>query len=222
MRRSLAIAVLIVGTATACSSDATTSPQSTLPAAPAPTAERCLVMLHGKGGGGGPTTLDENGVARISPNGNQPDGSGRKWIYFPEDEFVAATAIVRDAIEASACQQVILSGFSNGGAFVGKLYCRGERFGDTVVGFVVDDPVPDAATQDCAPAAGTTVSLVWTGGLAGTAKPGWKCSDGGWICEGGETIGIDAYAAAMGAPVTASPFSDHTYWADNPALTAWP
>jgi hypothetical protein len=204
-------------------SDASNAPANVPgPTQPPPTADRCVVMLHGKGGGGGPSTTDEAGVVRIFPNGNQPDGGGRKWIYFPDDEYAVATKIVGDAIAASSCKQVILSGFSNGAAFAAKLYCRGEGFGDTVVGVVIDDPVPDAGTASCAPDPATSVSLVWTGGLAGTATPGWNCSDGGWICDGGETVGIDAYAAALGTTVTPSPFSDHQFWSDNPALSAWP
>ena len=216
MKRYLAIAALLIGTATACSSEAAT------PTGPPPTGDRCLVLLHGKGGRGEAPSVDAEGVVKLVPNGNQSDGGGRKWIYFPEDQYVAATAVVAEAITASACKQVILGGFSNGAAFAAKLYCRGERFGDTVISVVVDDPVPDGATQDCAPAQGTTVSLVWTGGLDETAQPGWQCSDGGWICEGGETIGIDAYAAALGVPAVQSARTKHEFWSQNPALTAWP
>ena len=211
-----ALAVVVTALSGACSSD------QAKPTGPPPIADRCLVLLHGKGGRGENPSLDANGIARLVPNGNARDGDGRKWIYFPDAEYDAAVAVVRSAIEASQCKQVILGGFSNGAAFAAKLYCRGERFADTVISYVVDDPVPDAATQGCTPAADTTVSLFWTGGLADTAQPGWNCSDGGWICEGGTTIGIDAYAAALGTEAVQSARTKHEFWSENPALTAWP
>jgi hypothetical protein len=65
------------------------------------------------------------------------------------------------------------------------------------------------------------VTLYATGALEGTATPGWKCADADWTCEGGETIGIDAYAAALGAPVQKSPFEDHQPYLDAPELSDW-
>ena len=216
-RSSAAALVLFLATlSAACSSE------QAAPTGPPPIADRCLVLLHGKGGRGENPSIDTDGIAKIVPNGNERDGDGRKWIYFPDDKYSAAVAVVRTAIEASQCTQVILGGFSNGAAFAAKLYCRGERFGNTVISYVVDDPVPDGATQDCAPAADTTVSLFWTGGLADTAKPGWDCSDGGWICEGGTTIGIDAYALALDTAAVQSARTNHEFWSENPALSAWP
>ena len=211
----LALGAVLV---TACSSGS----DATGPTQPPPIGERCLVLLHGKGDRGETTSVDSDGVVKIMPNGNQKDGSGRKWIYFPDAEYTAAVAGLRTAIDASQCKQIILGGFSNGAAFVAKIACQGETFADRVVGYVVDDPVPDSATDGCARDAAIPLSLVWTGGLADTAKPGWQCSDGGWICEGGTTIGIDAYAAALGVAVTPSALTKHEFWSENPALAAWP
>ena len=47
------------------------------------TADRCIVRLHGKSGGGQPTIVDA-GVTDVSPNGNAQGWGGRQWIYFPE------------------------------------------------------------------------------------------------------------------------------------------
>ena len=210
------LATVLAVTVPACSSE------QAAPTGPPPVGDKCLVLLHGKGARGENPSVDGTGIVKLVPNGNERDGDGRKWIYFPEDKYTAAVAVVQSAIEASQCKQVILGGFSNGAAFAAKLYCRGERFGETVISYVVDDPVPDGATQDCTPTAGTTVALFWTGGLAGTAQPGWDCSEDGWICEGGTTVGIDAYASALGTAAVQSARTKHEFWSENPALTAWP
>jgi hypothetical protein len=86
---------------------------------------------------------------------------------------------------------------------------------------VVDDPVPDHAADDCAPAASVEVALYWTGANAEIAQPGWDCSEGDWTCEGGETIGIDAFAAALGTAVLASPNTAHEWYLDAPELSEW-
>lgn len=217
MIRPLALLLCaLLFTACGSGSDAADSDQ------PPPTGDRCLVLFHGKGGRGEKTSVGADGVVKIVPNGNQKDGDGRKWIYFPDAEYTSAVVAVREKIDASQCKQVIVGGFSNGAAFAAKIACRGETFGNRVVGYVVDDPVPDAATQGCARDAAVPLTLTWTGGLADTAKPGWECSDGGWICEGGTTLGIDAYAAGLGVPITPSARTKHEYWSENPALTAWP
>lgn len=114
----------------------------------------------------------------------------------------------------------MLNGFSNGAAFAAKLYCRGETFGGTVVGVVVDDPVPDEAVVDCQPADEVDVALYWTGALT-EAMPGASCADLHWVCEGSELLGIDAYAAAIGTPILASPHDEHRWHRDAPQLLAW-
>ena len=87
--------------------------------------------------------------------------------------------------------------------------------------FVVDDPVPDEGVLACDPAPDTEIVLYWTGALASTARPGWSCSDGDWTCEGGVTIGIDAYAEALGVEVQPSPFTEHNWYWDAPELQDW-
>ncbi len=112
------------------------------------TTDRCLVRLHGKGGGGAETVV-EDGVSVISPDGNADGWGARQWLYFPDDEYTAARNVVEDAI--TGCGQVIINGFSNGAAFAAKLYCRGETFGGRLVRVVVDDPVVDAAVKGVHP-----------------------------------------------------------------------
>jgi hypothetical protein len=183
------------------------------------TTERCLVRLHGKGGDGGDTTVVD-GVSVIAPTGNAEGWGARQWLYFPDDEYTTARAEVERSI--AGCQQVIVNGFSNGGAFAGALYCRGETFDGRLVRVVIDDPVPDGAVQDCSPDPSVGVTLYWTGGLDEQAQPGWDCSEADWTCDGGTTIGIDAYATALGTEVQPSPFDDHQWYTDAPELTAWP
>ncbi len=66
------------------------------------------------------------------------------------------------------------------------------------------------------------MTLYSTGALEATATPGWSCADGDWTCEGGETIGIEAYAAALGTEALQSPFTDHQWYVDAPETAAWP
>jgi pimeloyl-ACP methyl ester carboxylesterase len=189
---------------------------------PPPTADRCTVMLHGKGGTGGAGIVDEStGVAILRPTGNADGWGARQWRYDDGELYDQARAVVASAIDASACTEVIIGGFSNGGAFAARLACRGEDFGGRVVGYVVDDPVPDRSTEGCTPPAGVALTLYWTGGLADTATPGWDCDDADWTCLGGVTVGIEAFAAGLGVPITPSVHDEHTPYGEAPELAAF-
>jgi pimeloyl-ACP methyl ester carboxylesterase len=187
----------------------------------APVGARCIVRLHGKGGGAGATRTVSDGLVEVAPGGNGAAWGGREWAYFPESGYAAATANVAAAIDAAGCGRVILNGFSNGGAFAAKLYCRGETFGGRVVGVVVDDPVVDHAVVGCRPASGVRIALYWTGALDSPAVSGWSCAEQDWTCEGGTTIGIDAYAAALGVSRKASASATHAWYQHPPELTSW-
>lgn len=196
---------------------------STTSAAPATTGvvgtdHRCVVYLHGKGGTGEETHPDGDATA-VVPTGNAEGWGGRQWIYFPDERLAEARDIVAEGIDG--CDQVILDGFSNGAAFAAALYCSGEDFGGRLVRVVVDDPVPDHGVDGCSPAPGVEVTLYWTGALADTALPGWDCTEGDWTCAGGETIGIEAYAVALGTEIVESPFDDHQWYVDAPELDVW-
>jgi hypothetical protein len=82
-------------------------------------------------------------------------------------------------------------------------------------------PVVDASVEGCAPAPDVAVTLYWTGALKATAQPGWDCAEGDWTCEGGTTIGIDAFTEALGTEVRDSPFDDHQWYVDAPETMAW-
>jgi pimeloyl-ACP methyl ester carboxylesterase len=196
------------------------APTTTAPPPTTPSGQRCVVRLHGKGGDGA-DTWQVRDVAYVSPTGNDEAWGGRQWLYFPDDEYDAAVASVAEAIESEDCGPVILNGFSNGGAFAAKLYCSGETFGGRVVRVVVDDPVVDTAVQDCDPAPGVDVTLYWTGELEGTAQPGWDCREQDWTCEGGVTIGIDAYAEALDTSALESRYDSHRWYEDAPELSDW-
>ena len=155
----------------------------------------------------------------ISPTGNAEGWGGRQWLYFPEADYEAARTIVADAV--AGCDQVILDGFSNGASFAAKLYCRGETFEGRLVGVVVDDPVTDEGVEGCQPDPSVDLTLYWTGALDAQAQPGWDCAEADWTCEGGVTIGIDAYAAALGTEPLESPFDEHQWYLDAPELTQW-
>jgi hypothetical protein len=180
--------------------------------------QRCVVFLHGKSGTGFPT---ERGASylRVGPTGNADGWGGRQWLYFPEAKLAELRTLVGDAIAREGCTEVILHGFSNGGAAVAKLYCTGERFGGRVIGYVMDDPVPDHAADGCAPAAGTQAKLYWTTAL--TPAPGWSCSEQDWTCEGGSTVGIQKFAANLGLSVTPSVHTRHEPTLDPPEYRSW-
>lgn len=225
-----------VTTSTSTTSTTTTTPTTTTeppppttvappeavvaPSAPPPApARRCVVRLHGKGGNGAGTTAGAGGWLELNPRGNAQGWGGWQWLYFPASSYASAVAIVERAITDNGCTASAVVGFSNGGAFAAKLACRGETFGGRVVGYVVDDPVPDRSTGSCGRS--VPVVLYWTGGLASTAKPGWACSQADWTCEGGETIGIDATGANLGVPVKASVNNGHSPYPNPPELRAW-
>ena len=176
------------------------------------------MRLHGKGGAGADTVV-EDGISVIAPDGNAEGWGARQWLYFPDGEYTAARNVVEDAV--TGCREVIINGFSNGAAFAAKLYCRGETLGDRVVRVVVDDPVVDAGVEGCSPDPSVGVTLYWTGALEAQAQPGWDCSEADWTCEGGRTIGIDAYAEALRTAPQASPFEDHQWFVEAPELSDW-
>jgi hypothetical protein len=211
--RPLAVLSLLVA-ASACSGDS-----EPIELTPAPvSAERCLVRLHGKGGDGGPLS-EASGVAILSPRGNGTGWSRRQWLYFPAEKFDEAAETVTAATEG--CGQVIVNGFSNGGAFAAKLFCSGEDFDGRLVRVVVDDPVTDAAANGCAPSPSVEVVLYWTGALEGTSRPGASCKSIDWTCEGGELVGIDAFAGQLGVTPKRSPHTEHTWFTDAPELSDW-
>lgn len=181
--------------------------------------QRCLVRLHGKGGAGGPTETAADGTWLVFPDGNAEGWGARQWLYFPDADYVAAAAIVRDAIDG--CDDIIINGFSNGAAFAAKLACRGETFDGRLLRVVIDDPVPDHGVDGCSPDPSVDLVLYWTGGLADTATPGWDCREGDWTCEGGETIGIDAVAESLGVTISDSPMDGHNWYWDAPELSDW-
>jgi hypothetical protein len=183
-------------------------------------AGRCIVRLHGKGGGGEPTRIVD-GVAEVAPDGNADGWGGRQWVYFPDERYDEARDTVATALDAAACATAVIDGFSNGAAFAGALLCRGEVFDGRVVGYVIDDPVPDRAVEGCTPAPDVRVALYWTGALEPTAQPGVDCASIDWTCAGGSLLGIDAYAEAVDVEVSTSPNTDHQWFRDAPELAEW-
>ena len=210
------ISALLLVAAGGCSSESAQNDVTTVSTADP---SRCVVRLHGKGGTGGSDHVDATGFVDVSPTGNADGWGGRQWLYFPDDEYAEARQIVLDAVER--CRAVIVDGFSNGAAFAAKLYCRGEDLGGRLMRVVVDDPVPDHGVVDCNPDPAVDVALYWTGALEATARPGWDCADADWTCEGGTTIGIDAYAETLGTEVRESVHDDHTWYRDAPELCDW-
>jgi hypothetical protein len=184
-----------------------------------PAGKRCVVLLHGKGGTAQPGRVTE-GTTFIQPGGNADGWGGRQWLYFPEARYQQVRAIVQSAIDDAGCGPVIVQGFSNGAATAAKLYCRGERFGQHVIGYIADDPVPDHGVDACKPAPGVRMRVYWTGALA-SATDGWSCAQLDWTCEGDSTIGIERYARALATQVQRSIHTTHAEYAAPPEQTAW-
>jgi len=180
----------------------------------------CVVWIHGKTDRG-TEPLVRNGRGELSPHGNARVGGGLEWQYATEGEYTTARNGVAAAIDGSGCEQVVLHGFSNGGAFVGKLYCRGESFDGRLRGVVIDDPVPDRAVVECSPDATVNLALYWSGALDDAAQPGAECAPIEWTCEGERLLGIDAYARELETAVLASPFSEHEWYRDTPKVDEW-
>lgn len=182
------------------------------------TQKKCVVFLHGKSGSGAPTR-QENGYTSVAPTGNADGWGGKQWLYFPDTRLTELRQIVSRAISDNACTRVIVHGFSNGGAAAAKLYCRGDSFGGKVVGYVIDDPVPDHGADTCAPAAGIKGRLYWTGGLSPAA--GWNCQEADWTCEGGTTVGIQKFASNLKLTTTQSARTTHEPYTNPPEYQSW-
>jgi hypothetical protein len=181
--------------------------------------KRCVVILHGKGGNAQPERVTGE-TTLLQPGGNAAGWGGRQWLYYPEQRYQEVRAIVQSAIAAAGCGPVIVRGFSNGAAAAAKLYCRAERFDQHVIGYIVDDPVPDHGVDGCKPAPGVQLRVYWTGALA-VAVSGWSCADQDWTCEGGRTIGIERYGQALASEVKPSIHSTHTEYASPPEQAQW-
>ena len=186
------------------------------PSPPAPAGKPCVVSLHAKGGGGQPEWTGSDGVRHSFPGGNADGWGGRQWLYYPESNYETVRGIVANDVIAGGCGRVVVDGFSNGAAFAAKLYCRGETFGGTVVGYIIDDPVVDHAVEGCSHPPVNAI-LYWTGDV--DQADGWPCGD--WTCEGESTIGIARYEAAMGLVRTPSIYTVHRQYEDPPELHSW-
>ena len=187
---------------------------------PAPQSADCIVRLHGKGGKGSPSTVS-NGVADLRPTGNADGWGGRQWLYFPEKQYRVARDVVTAAVDAAGCQRVVIDGFSNGASFAASILCHGETLGGRLLGVVIDDPVTDAATANCARRATVKVALYWSGALDAQAPAGTQCAPIDWTCEGDVIVGIQAYASRLGIDVQPSPSPEHEWFLDAPELEDW-
>lgn len=214
----VALAALLGG---ACSGSDEEPTAATAPERSTVRNERCLVRVHGRSETGS-EPVDHGDYAELAPTGNDTYDGGFQWIYATPEERASAAESIGSWIDAVGCTQVILNGFSNGGAAVGALHCSGETFDGRVVGVVIDDPVPDEAVEGCAPAdPDVPVTLYWTGGLT-QATAGTACDDIGFTCSGDLIIGIDAYAESLGTSVTQSTHEAHEWYRQAPETIEWP
>ncbi len=186
---------------------------------PAIAGSRCIVHLHGKGDRGA-ATVSTAGITHLHPDGNHEAWGGLEWRYFPEPGYEDVRAVVAETIASKQCERVIVHGFSNGASLAAKLFCRGETFGKRVIGYVIDDPVPDRAVEKCQAAQGVKLALYSTGTLA-HAVENWDCTKADYTCEGGKTIGIGRYARALGTSVKASANKEHAVYQSPPEYASW-
>src|SRR5690606_26609900 len=157
--------------------------------------------LHGRSDRGH-AAREEDGFTILAPDANEEyERDGRVLVYDDEDAFAEARAIVADTVDRAGCEVVAVHGFSNGAAFAGALACSGETFDGRLRGVIIDDPVPDVGTEDCALGDGVEIALYWTGGLT-EAEPGASCAELTWTCRGTHLIGIEAYAENLGVDIS--------------------
>jgi hypothetical protein len=186
---------------------------------PAPSGKKCIVHLHGKGGHGSPTSV-QGDVTHLYPEGNAAGWEARQWLYFPENRYEETKGIVAAAISGAGCGRVIVHGFSNGASATAKLYCHAERFGNTLVGAIIDDPVPDHGVEPCRRPRGVKVRLYVSGALKDTVE-GWPCKKADFTCDGATTIGVPRYAEHLGTVATPSAHKKHEEYAAPPEYQAW-
>lgn len=221
--RGVALVVAVLAAAlliSACSREgAATVAAQAKPILPASAGKKCVLFLHGKGAAGAASSVTGD-VEYLRPGGNGTGWGGREWRYFPRDRYEELRNALTSALDASGCGRVVVQGFSNGAAAAAKLYCGGEDFGGRVVGYIADDPVPDAAVTGCKPHAGMNLRLYWTGALS-TATDGWSCATLDWTCEGGKTIGMERYARELGTTGAASIHATHVEYSTPPEVAAW-
>ena len=181
----------------------------------------CVVRLHGRSQKGAPTTVTDR-VVEISPTGNGRYGLGHQWLYAETENFEAGRFIVATAIANASCDNVVVNGFSNGGAFAARLFCDGVSFGGRLRAVVIDDPVADAITNGCQPPTDADVEVVlfWTGVLEERLPPGTNCADVDFECAGSLIIGIDAMADNLATPVLPSAYEQHRWHRDAPEIRA--
>lgn len=215
-RVALTIVVVLAAAAAGCSREP--APVAGTASVQVQPDRNCVVMLHGKGRTGA-SPAESGGVTYLRPDGNAEAWGGREWRYFPDDRYQEVRAAVADAIAGAGCGRVIVQGFSNGAAAAAKLYCRGERL-PGVIGYILDDPVPDGAVDRCTPLPDVRVRLYWSGALS-TAVDGWSCASQDWTCEGGHTVGIERYARALSTGITPSIHTSHTEYASPPEQASW-
>jgi pimeloyl-ACP methyl ester carboxylesterase len=189
------------------------------PLLPPGVAKKCVLLLHGKGGIAQPSSVIAD-IEYLRPGGNGSGWGGREWRYFPAEGYAQVRASLENALTTAGCGRAIVQGFSNGGAAAAKLYCRAEDFSGRVIGYIIDDPVPDEAVLGCKPRAGMHLQLYWTGGLA-VATDGWSCAAQDWTCEGGRTIGIARYARELGTSAAQSIHATHAEYTSPPEVAAW-
>jgi hypothetical protein len=183
-------------------------------------ADRCIVRVHGKGGGGEPPQL-VNGIAVLAPEGNGEGWGGRQWDYATADDLSAATDVISGAVDDAGCERVVLHGFSNGASLVAAMICTGTTLDGRLVGAVIDDPVTDEATVGCQPSAEVDSVVYWTGALDEAAPPGTSCDAIDWTCKGNVVRGIEPFAREIGVTWMRSPFSAHRWHLDAPEPLTW-
>jgi pimeloyl-ACP methyl ester carboxylesterase len=210
------LAALLV---TACSRDNAPNAGVSAPILPAGSDKKCVVLLHGKGGGALPSSVVAD-IEYLRPAGNGTGWGGREWRYFPDDRYEQMRASIAGVLDAAGCGRAVVQGFSNGASAAAKLYCRGETFGGRVKGYLLDDPVPDQGVLGCRPAPEVPVQLYWTGGLA-MGTDGWACATQDWTCEGGQTIGIERYSRELNTGAARSIHTSHQEYVSPPEVPAW-
>jgi pimeloyl-ACP methyl ester carboxylesterase len=217
-RRLLTVAFVapLLATAVGCGGDDTADEPEVVDVS----ADRCVVRLHGKGAQGAPSTVDGDGVAVLSPDGNGTGWGSLQWDYDTDAGLEEATGIITETVDQAGCERVVVHGFSNGAAMAAAWMCTGDDLDGRLAGVIIDDPVTDESSDGCMPA-DVPVAIYWTGALDVTGPQGTECDSIDWTCDGDVVRGIDAYAADIGVEVTPSPYEDHRWYVESALPLTW-
>src|SRR5689334_7866080 len=98
---------LLWSIASACSPQSRSNPPSrneaTMQSSTPVPGRKCVLLLHGKGGGPQSTTTAGD-ITYLRPGGNADAWGGRQWLYYPDSRYDEVREIVSTTIAGAGCE----------------------------------------------------------------------------------------------------------------------